>query len=490
MSRQIENHIWEETIVSVQKKVLLGFLALMCFVLVTGGLSIFQMNQMGKKATDIQDNWLPSVTILGEINGLFANTPRLLNRMGLESDPAELAKVEKEVVLTMEHIDERLVEYSKLIAEDSTTEHQYYEEYMATWQLYKKEVPGMIEIAKGTDSKFIITELKKTISTWQASQEALQKLIELNKQGALTATHDSVDINTTSLYILITVMVIATLASIGLIFFIIRDIRSVASSIAQSSHTVASSSEEITASVQEVATGSLHQTNMVNTITEMIEQMDLAISQISSNIEEASFLVNQTSTVAESGGKLMNNAMEGMQDISKKVNYLLENSRKIDLIVTTIKDIADQTKLLALNASIEAARAGEHGRGFAVVADSVGKLANQSGEATKEIIHLVQRMQESTQDTVETVRSGNELILQAGHSFTEIIQHVNHSAVRITEVAASCEEQAAQTNEILQSAQNIAAVTEQTSASTEETASASEELATMAEKLNVMVGKL
>jgi methyl-accepting chemotaxis protein len=476
--------------VNVQKKVLLGFLALLIFVMITGGLSIFQMNQMGNKTKVIQNDWLPGVLLLGEINGHAVNTPRLLGTMGLETDPEVIAMIEQEVQRTLEKIDLRLADYEKLLSKEDEKDRQNYEKYVAAWKAYKNEVPGLVITAKGTDTHKTIRELKRTNATWKTSQDVLQEMIEYNKQGSQAVADETVKINSNSQLILITVMIIAILASMALIFFILRDIRAVASDIRQSSETVASSSEEITASVQEIATGSLHQTNMVNSITEMIEQMDVAISQIASHIEEASSLVNQSSTVAESGGKLMNNAMEGMQEISNKVNYLLENSRKIDLIVTTIKEIADETKLLALNASIEAARAGEHGRGFAVVADSVGKLANQSGEATKQIIQLVQSMQESTQDTVETVRSGNELILQAGDSFKNIIENVNHSAARIVEVAASCEEQAAQTNDILQSAQNIAAVTEQTSASTEETASATEELASMAEKMNIYVQKL
>ncbi|MDF2683537.1 MAG: methyl-accepting chemotaxis protein [Brevibacillus sp.] len=473
---------------AINKKVLTGFLILLSLLLIISSLSVFQMSRMGDQSTQIKENWVPSLALISEINALGTNVPRLLNQIGLETDAQEISKMESQIKVYLDRIHKSTLEYEKLI--DSDAERQIYGEYKQYWQAFELQLPQVIELAKGTDTGKTIREVKKVTPTWEQSQQVLIKLKELNQNGATQATIESVTIYNSAFITVSVVSLIALIAGILLAFITLRDLRSIAASIHLSSQTVASSSEEITASIQEMAGGSLHQTNMVNNISEMIEEMDKAIGQIATNVEQTSSLVNQTSGIAENGGKMMSKAMTGMQEISQKVHYLLDNSQKIDLIVTTIKDIADQTKLLALNASIEAARAGEHGRGFAVVADSVGKLANQSGEATKEIIQLVHTMQASTRDAVETVRAGNDLITSAGQSFTEIIQYVNHSAERITEVAASCEEQSAQTSNILHSAQSIAAVTEQTSASTEETASATEELSGMAEKLNELVSKL
>jgi methyl-accepting chemotaxis protein len=473
---------------AINKKVLTGFFILLALLLIISSLSIFQMSRMGDHSKEIKENWVPSMSLISEINALGTNVPRLVNRIGLESDPQEISKLLSQLQVFQERIHKSTMEYEKLINSDE--ERQLYSEYKQLWTAYEQQLQQVINMAKGSDTGKTIQEVKKVTATWEQSQQTLVKLKEMNQRGATEATNQSVNIYNSAFITVSIVSLIALAVGIALAIMTVRDLRSVASSIHLSSQTVASSSEEITASIQEMAGGSLHQTNMVNNISEMIEEMDKAIGQIASNIEQTSSLVNQTSDIAENGGKMMNKAMSGMQEISKKVYELLDNSKKIDLIVTTIKDIADQTKLLALNASIEAARAGEHGRGFAVVADSVGKLANQSGEATKEIIQLVHTMQASTQDAVETVRTGNELITNAGHSFTEIIAYVNNSAERITDVAASCEEQSAKTSTILHSAQSIAAVTEQTSASTEETASATEELASMAEKLNVLVSKL
>ena len=473
---------------SIRRKVMLGLIALLCLFAVTGAITVLQMNKMGEKATDIKENWLPSVSMLGEVNTLAAYSQKTLNEIGLETDIAEINRLDDNLQEAIREIDLLLQQYETLIASDE--EKQLFDQFNQSWEDYKQLLPGVLAVARENDTDRTSDEIQKLNADWDSSKETLENLIAVNKTGSETATDESVAIYHTSFFLIVCVILAAIIIGCLLIFFITRDLRNVSNSISQSSQSLASSSEEITASVQEVATGSVHQSNMVNNITDMISQMNAAISQIASHIDQTSSLVSQTSSVAASGGTLMNNAMEGMQNISQKVHYLLDHSRKVDLIVTTIKDIADQTKLLALNASIEAARAGEHGRGFAVVADSVGKLANQSGEATKEIIQLVQSMQESTQDAVETVRSGNELIARAGESFTEIIRYVSDSSERITEVAANSEQQAAQVNEILQAAQNIAAVTEQTSASTEETAAATEELANMAERLNQLITKL
>ncbi|CAM3625455.1 MCP four helix bundle domain-containing protein [Brevibacillus invocatus] len=141
------------------KKILLGFLVLLCFVIVSGGISIFQMKQMGNKAEEIQDNWLPSVAILGEMNGQATNMPRLLNRLGLESDTTIMNEVEQEALRTLERIDQLLVDYEKLITEESTLEHQYFEDYKKSWEAYKNDVPAILSIAKESNTSLLSLQI-------------------------------------------------------------------------------------------------------------------------------------------------------------------------------------------------------------------------------------------------------------------------------------------------------------------------------------------
>jgi len=473
---------------TVRRKVLLGFTILLVLMLALGTLSIVQMNRMGQNSTEVKEIWVPSLVVVGNLNGQVSDIPRLVNRIGLESDQAEIARMETQILQLVERIDEGQKLYETYIV--SENERLIFNEFHDNWQLYKEKLPLILSIARQDDTDKTIREIKAATSIWEAAKKPLDRLMALNQEGTEAATSDSLAISQSSLIMIITGIIVAVIIGLVLSLLTMRDLKSVSTRISQSAESVASSSEEITASVQEIAKGSQYQANTVSNVSEMMEQMNRAISQIASTVEETSSFVNQTTQVAHNGGLMMKNATMGMQEISDQVNQLMLHSRRVDEIVTVIREMAEQTKLLALNASIEAARAGEHGRGFAVVADAVGKLANQSGEATKEITQLVQSMQDSTLSTVETVKSGNELVKKAEESFSEIIHFVQESAGKVSEIAANCEEQAAQTNEVLQAAQNIAAITEETSASAEETATATEELAGMAENLNNLVGKL
>lgn len=117
------------------------------------------MKQMGNKAEEIQDNWLPSVAILGEMNGQATNMPRLLNRLGLESDTTIMNEVEQEALRTLERIDQLLVDYEKLITEESTLEHQYFEDYKKSWEAYKNDVPAILSIAKESNTSLLSLQI-------------------------------------------------------------------------------------------------------------------------------------------------------------------------------------------------------------------------------------------------------------------------------------------------------------------------------------------
>lgn len=261
-------------------------------------------------------------------------------------------------------------------------------------------------------------------------------------------------------------------------------LRDLIGGIAFNAQSVAASSEQISASTEEIASTSNSQSMAAGSIAELFKELSSAIDSVAVSAEEAAELSNDTVQTAREGGHVVDVSLQGMQDVNRKMAQLEQDSQKIGDIIEVIDDIADQTNLLALNAAIEAARAGEQGRGFAVVADEVRKLAERSGEATKEIAVIIKAMQENTKESVRAVADSVEQSSRTGEAFEQIIRMVNNSSLKVNEIAAACEEEAAQAAEVMRSVESISASSEESAAASEETAATCQSLAQLAEELS------
>lgn len=267
----------------------------------------------------------------------------------------------------------------------------------------------------------------------------------------------------------------------------VNSLRELAGTIQSHSENLAASAEQISSSSDEIAIGNNSQASNAQTINYLFQELSSAIHSVANNTEEASEMSGTTVAIAEEGRKVIQSSMSSMRTVSSQMGRLEDDSQKVGEIIDVIEDIADQTNLLALNAAIEAARAGEQGRGFAVVADEVRKLAERSGEATKQIIGIIKGMQENTRTSVEAVHESSDLSEQSGESFERIVSMVNEMGQKIIEISAASEEQAAQTSNVLTAVENISATTEEAAASSEETAATAQSLAHLAVELQKTV---
>lgn len=267
----------------------------------------------------------------------------------------------------------------------------------------------------------------------------------------------------------------------------VDNLRTLISNALNSAQNVAAASQQISASTEEIATGSTDQANSAQTMNELFKELTFAIESVAASAEEASELGTQTVHIAREGGHVVKESIKGMTIVNEQMTLLESDSNKIGDIIEVIDDIAEQTNLLALNAAIEAARAGEQGRGFAVVADEVRKLAERSGEATKQITGIIKGMQSNTGQSVKSVMQAVEKTSQISETFDNIVKMISDSSQKVDEIAAASEQQSAQSKDVLQSIESISAASEEAAAASEETASTSQSLAELAEGLNESV---
>lgn len=305
---------------------------------------------------------------------------------------------------------------------------------------------------------------------------------------------------------------------------LLKDIHSVSetvtrqsSGLTHSSNEIKLGSDQVAETMQELAAGSEVQANRASDLSEKMSSFTMQVQKANENgtyIQQSSDEVLQ---MTNEGATLMSYSTDQMAKIDQivldaveKVEGLDRHARKISELVSVIHDIADQTNLLALNATIEAARAGEQGKGFAVVADEVRKLAEQSSDSVTNITDIVNSIQNesnlvatSLQAGYKEVEEGTEQIQVTGKTFEHIRESLTKMVHSVNDVSESLAVLQGDTVEMNDSIQEISAVSEESAAGVEQTsatsqqtnaamievASSSHELSKMAEELNGLVNR-
>jgi twitching motility protein PilJ len=265
--------------------------------------------------------------------------------------------------------------------------------------------------------------------------------------------------------------------------FTIEELRTLVRGINSATDQVAKATTDAQAISNRLYEASQRQNREIQQASASVLQMAQSINEVSQTAAQSARVAQQSLAAAEKGGQAVHNQIAGMneirsqiQDTAKRIKRLGESSLEIGEIVELISDITEQTNVLALNAAIQAASAGEAGRGFTVVAEEVQRLAERSGEATKQIEAIVKTIQADTQDAVAAMEKstvgvveGTKLSDAAGQALDEIRKVSRDLAELIGGISAQTQKQSASVSDVTRGMQGILKITEETTEGTKQT---------------------
>lgn len=287
-------------------------------------------------------------------------------------------------------------------------------------------------------------------------------------------------------------------------FAIMRNsLHELVASLRQNSIALNQASTELAAEAGRSAETAAQQANSATGMAAAVEQLSVSIDMVDDRASQANAATQEANGCSREGGVVIHEATSKMQHISEAINSAASNigelerlSGNISNIVNVIRDVADQTNLLALNAAIEAARAGEQGRGFAVVADEVRKLAERTGKATGEIASVIEEIQLSTKRAVDAMGSsvtqaneGVSLSQQAGGSIQEIQSGSTRVLQAVSDISHALKEQVVAAHEITARLEDVSEHADSASTAASNLAKSAANLKFLAQQAEEFTGK-
>jgi methyl-accepting chemotaxis protein len=254
-------------------------------------------------------------------------------------------------------------------------------------------------------------------------------------------------------------------------------------SVGQIISTVASASTELRANAESLTMISDETTKQSTAVAAATEEASVSVQTVAASAEELSSSINEISRQVNESTRVTSDAVKEVKSTDQTVVSLAESANQIGGVVKLIQDIAEQTNLLALNATIEAARAGEAGKGFAVVASEVKSLANQTAKATEEISGRISTMQGVTQSAVGAIRNIGTTIEKISQIIGSIASAVEEQSAATREIANNVAQASAGTAEVASSIGNVSQAATESRGASNDVLSAAKELSTQSELL-------
>ncbi|SFN09551.1 methyl-accepting chemotaxis protein [Formivibrio citricus] len=532
---------------TVAQRIIMMIVVSVSALLIVGSVGLYVANKGSESIHQINDDSLASVQILSEARQAYMEVRINIYRHVMSTDAARMQAVEKGLEEQLQKSLKQLKDYEKLLSNDE--DKKLLEANVRDLKAYAELLNSQLLPKSRKNEKDAANEVlaKQLAPLGTKVRQGFDNHLEFNKKLA-TETTNAALARAAQGQVFTVLAIVFGVTAIGLLaFFLIRELRFRLSrlqgmmeqvsqsldftarlpiarmdelgstafafnnlldklqgnlkSIASGAQSVAAAANQMAATSTQVATASHQQSEAASGMAATVEEMTVSINHVGDRAQEANRISSESGQLAASGEEVISHTAQGINqiaatvhDAAERIHELEQHSAQISNVVAVIKEVADQTNLLALNAAIEAARAGEQGRGFAVVADEVRKLAERTASSTQEIARTIETMRASASDAVRSmegavaeVNQGVERAQEANDSIRRIGEGSRSAVGMVEEITTAIREQGTATNNIAIQVEKIAQMSEESSAAAEESARAARDLDRLAKEMHGIV---